>query len=355
MGLGAIDTLGLADARHKASELKRDIRNGIDPIEARRAEKVMKVATAAQPKMPTFEQCTRACMPQRQQGTSARHQDQTLRRLEQHAFPKLGKKPIDKIVVQDVIDVLSPIWTDMHVTAIKLRSAMRGVFGYAVMHKYRADNPAEWTGLLDNVLAKSTQVHSTQHLISVGAAGMPAFMARLRKHQGAKYRATEFHALVGVRPVLVRDAPWSEFPEDRPDVWEITDWRSGMKTHDGMFRVPLSPRAQEIIAEMRALRQNDYVFPGDKAARINLGAMLATTKEVSGDKRVTAHGARTAMRSWATADKSLGGWNEPNARELAEVALTHKFYSETEKTYQRGDLFEQRRAMMNAWADYCGQ
>jgi integrase len=112
-------------------------------------------------------------------------------------------------------------------------------------------------------------------------------------------------------------------------------------------RVPLSQRALAIIQVTYELRNGDLVFPsarhpGKPLAVRSLWRVMRGMK--GGD--ATVHGFRSAFRDWAAECT-----NFPN--EVCEAALAHSVANKVEAAYRRGDLFEKRRKLMDAWADYC--
>jgi integrase len=114
-------------------------------------------------------------------------------------------------------------------------------------------------------------------------------------------------------------------------------------------RVPLSARAIEIVNEMRACRQSDFVFPGTRAGRpIDKDAPNEVAQEIAAGVKVTAHGMRSTFKDWASEETSFEDI-------VSEMALAHKVKDSTVKAYRRGDLFEKRRKLMEAWAASCAK
>jgi integrase len=112
-------------------------------------------------------------------------------------------------------------------------------------------------------------------------------------------------------------------------------------------RVPLSPRAVEILKAQLA-QDAEYVFPGGREGKpISNMAMLMTLRRL-GRADLTVHGFRSTFRDWAAECT-----NYP--REVAEAALAHVVPDAVEAAYQRGDFFEKRRRLMDAWAKYAEQ
>ena len=169
-----------------------------------------------------------------------------------------------------------------------------------------------------------------------------AFVAKLREQPGVAARALEFATLTATRTQEVIGAKWVEIDLNRT-TWTIPAARmKAQREH----RVPLSDRAIQIVEQMQEAKHSDYVFPGGRENQpLSNAAMLALLKRRMGRQDLTVHGFRSTFRDW-TAEQS----NFP--REVAEAALAHVLSDKTEAAYQRGDMFEKRRKLMQAWTDY---
>src|SRR5262249_35638252 len=110
-------------------------------------------------------------------------------------------------------------------------------------------------------------------------------------------------------------------------------------------RVPLSSAAVTVIKQMLTVRENEYIFPGDRRDRLSNMALLMLLRRIQHDG-LTAHGFRATFKTWATERGRF-------PREVVEAALAHVVGNKVEEAYQRGDLFEKRRRLMDAWAEYC--
>jgi integrase len=174
-------------------------------------------------------------------------------------------------------------------------------------------------------------------------AELPAFMSDLQVRQAMAAQALEFAILTAARSGEVLGARWDEFDLDHA-VWTVPPER--MKA-GREHRVPLSRRALKIVKAMREARDGDFVFPGQKPGKplsvMALEMVLRRMKIVG----ATVHGFRSAFRDWAAE-----GTNFTN--EVCEAALAHVIENKAEAAYRRGDLFEKRRKLMEAWAVYCG-
>jgi integrase len=199
------------------------------------------------------------------------------------------------------------------------------------------DNPARWRGHLDQLLAKRQRLDAAHHG-ALPYAEVPEFLTKLRQHQGVAARALEFLILTAARTGEVAGARMDEISDG---VWSIPAARmKGGKPH----RVPLCARAVAIVEELASLRNGSgMVFPG-KGAGMSPSAMLELSKRINSN--ITVHGFRSSFRDWAAEQTTF-------SREVCEAALAHVDGSVVERAYRRTDLFEQRRALMRTWADYC--
>jgi integrase len=122
-----------------------------------------------------------------------------------------------------------------------------------------------------------------------------------------------------------------------------------MKAHRE-HRVPLSARALAILQEMQGLRRGDspdgFVFPGGRPGKplSNMAFLMLLRRMGRGD--LTAHGFRATFKTWASDRTSF-------QNEVVEASLAHAIGSKVEQAYRRGDLFDKRRKLMDAWAAYC--
>jgi integrase len=336
MGLGG-EYVSLKEARHSAAQARRQIREGLDPIEERRKARGKSSA-------PTFAKCAKQFINDNQVAWgSAKHRAQWRNTLGSYVFPVLGDKPVDTIDVDDVLRVLTPLWTLRPETASRVRGRIERVLDWARARGLRhGENPARWRGHLDNLLPKRSKVRAVRHFAALPWRGVPAFMTALRAREGVAERALEFAVLTAARSGEVRGMRWDEVDGD---VWAIPAERIKAKQE---HRVPLSPRALVILDELPRFDGAELVFPGMRPGRplndMTLGAVLKRM----GHSDLTVHGFRSTFRDWSAESTNF-------TREVCEQALAHTLVDKTEAAYRRGDLLEKRRRLMNAWAVYCGQ
>jgi integrase len=217
------------------------------------------------------------------------------------------------------------------------------VLDWAKVNGYRDGlNPARWRGHLDQVLPKRSKVAKVEHHAAMAFAKVPAFVKELRAAEGNAARALEFTILCASRTGETIGAVWSEI-DLLEATWTIPAKRMKAKRE---HRVPLSPRVIAILEGMKEQRgESDYVFPGMYVGEPLSNMAMAKVLDRMKRNNVTVHGFRSSFRDWA-AERT----NFP--REVAEMALAHTIPSAVEASYRRGDLFEKRRRLMEAWAEY---
>ena len=342
MGIGPTHTLSLAEARGRATEARKLLLDGVDPLASKRAH--FAALRAAEAKDVTFADCVKGFIKDNEASWSnAKHRREWETSLIKYAFPVLGSLPVAAIDTPLVLRVLKPIWGTIPESASRLRGRIENVLGWATVHHYRSgDNPARWTGLLEHALPA---VQKGEHHAAMPYAEVPAFMAKLRQQTSVPARCLELIILTGVRLDEAREATWDEVDLDNR-IWTIP--RERMKKGDREHKVPLSAAALAVLREMHAIRHSDYVFPGAYAGKpIGRNMPLRLLNSLTGNG-ATVHGFRSSFRDWAAERTSF-------AREVAEMALAHAIPSAVEAAYRRGDLFEKRRRLMDAWAEFCGK
>jgi integrase len=341
MGIGPVHVLTLAEAREKAREAAKLRLEGIDPIAAKHAQRAAAAVAAASAM--TFRQCAEGFIKDNEASWSNyRHRLEWQRSLAAYAFPVLGNLPVAAIDTPLVLKVVKPLWQRVPKTASKVRGRIENVLGWATVHHYRSgDNPARWQGHLEHALPT---VAKSEHHAAMPYAEVPAFLAKLRENTGVPARCLEFTVLTAARLGEALHATWDEINLDS-GIWTVPASRmKGGKEH----RVPLSRAALAVLKDMQAIRQSDYVFPGARDGRpIGKNMPLKLLNKLTGDG-ATVHGFRSSFRDWA-AERT----NFP--REVAEMALAHAIPDAVEAAYRRGDLFDKRRKLMDAWAAYCAK
>jgi integrase len=263
MGLGSLDVVSLSEAREQARQWRRLVKEGVDPIEARKARRAAaRVETA---KALSFAECAeRYIMAHRDSWKNAKHAGQWSATLEAYVSPTIGKLPVVSIDTALVTKALEPIWTAKPQTASRVRGRIESILDWATARGYRqGENPARWRGHLENLLPKPSKLSPVEHHAALRYVEIGAFMAELRCQDGVGARALEFAILTVARTGEVLGARWDEI-DLAEKVWTIRPSRTKTgKEH----RVPLPQRALDILEEMRIVRQGELVFPGRRWGR----------------------------------------------------------------------------------------
>jgi integrase len=342
MGLGPVNIIPLVEARKRAAECRRMRLDGIDPIETRRAKHGQRKLEAARGM--TFDACAAAYLDAHQDSwRNAKHRDQWRNTLNSYASPVFGSLPVQAVDVALVMKALEPIWRGKPETASRLRGRIETVLDWATVREYRkGENPARWRGHLDKLLPAGAKIQKVQHHPALPYDELADFMKALRDQDGIAARALEFLILTAARTGEIIGARWDEVDLEE-EIWTVPGER--MKA-GREHRVPLSAAALVILNRMKETRESDFVFPGGKKSMpLSNMAMLAVLKRVGRDD-LTAHGFRSTFRDWAA---ECTGFRS----EVVEMALAHTIENKVEAAYRRGDMFQKRRQLMEAWTRFC--
>lgn len=340
MGLGAYPDVSLMEARDRAAEARRLLRDGVDPIEARKTKRSATAAAVAHAL--TFAQCADAYIAKEAPAwKNAKHAAQWRSTLETYAHPVIGKLLVRDIDETHVLKILEPIWLTKTETASRVRGRIESVLDFATAKKYRSgDNPARWRGFLDKHLPKPKKIARVKHHPALPYAELGAFMADLKAHEGMGARALEFAILTAARSGEARGATWCEIDLES-GTWVIPSCRmKAEKEH----RVALSAAAIALLNALPRIDGTDLLFPSGKNAPLSDMTLTAVLRRM-GRSDITAHGFRSTFRDWA-------GETTAYPREVIEHALAHQLRDKAEAAYARGTLFEKRRKLMEAWGEY---
>jgi integrase len=343
MGLGSLNTVSLSDARKKARDARELRDQGRDPIEARNAQRAALASERA--RATTFEQAASAYVAAHRDGwRNDKHKAQWESTIATYAEPLIGALSVDAIDTALVMKVLEPIWTATPETASRLRGRIEAILDWAKVRGLRVgENPARWRGHLAKLLPAPSKVRRVKHHAALPYLEIGAFMTDVRSREGIAARALDFTILTAMRTEAVIGAKPIEISKPQR-VWTIP----GHRMKGGLeFRVPLSDAAMAVIEQLRGESEGEFLFPGQRPGRpLSNMAMLTFLQRRLGRSDLTVHGFRSTFRDWA-AERT----NFPN--EVAEAALAHTISDKVEAAYRRGDLFDKRRSLMDAWATHC--
>lgn len=337
MGLGSALDVSLSQARDKALAARTAFREGRDPIAERAAAK------SAQIKATTFGEFADQLISDIEGGfKNEKHRKQWRSSLQTHAA-LLMAKAIGDIETDDVLEVLKPIWLDLHETASRVRGRIERILDAAKAKGLRSgENPARWRGHLDLLLPRRPKTAIAHHAaLPFGEIG--EFMNDLGRRDALAARALEFTILTAARSGETLGAIWSEVDLDRA-LWTIP----GERMKAGFeHQVPLSSEAVSLLQQLRPqkVEPDDLIFQSVTGAKLSNMSMAMLLRRM-GRGSITVHGFRSTFRDWA-------GEKTQFAREEVEMALAHAVKSKTERAYRRGRALEKRRQLMGSWAHYC--
>jgi len=339
MGLGPFADVTLAEARERAAAGRRVKAAGKDPIAERDAQVAHERAEAA--RAITFRQCAQSYIAAHQSAwKSAKHAAQWSATLRDYAFPLIADVPVQSVDVAMVHKILESIWSSKPETAGRVRGRIEAILDWATARGYRTgENPGRWKGHLENLFPSRAKLKPVKHHSALRYRDIADFMALLRAQSGTAALVLQFVILTAARTGEALGATWDEIDFDA-SIWSIPAAR--MKA-GREHRVPLSDQATAILRKLP--RTGKFLFAGSKTnSPLSNMAMLQTLRRMNRSE-LTVHGFRSTFRDWAAEQT-----NYP--KEVAETALAHTTGDKVEAAYRRGDLFDKRRKLMAAWANY---
>jgi integrase len=338
--LGPVHTLGLDQARELARHAREQLLAGRDP------------RRGGPGGGKSFDECAKEFLAGYRVGLAgAKSATDWEGSLARYASPVFGALPVAEVDQQLILQALEPIWQRIPKTASLVRGRIEKVLEFATVKGFRAgDNPARWS-LLGAVLPSPGKVRQVRHHPALDYRELPRFVAELRQQSGVAARALEFVILTSCRTGdVIGVAGVADKP---PLLWEHIDtglWTIPKTKNGSAHLVPLNDAALAVLAQMRELRLDQtIVFPSlDRPARAMSHLAMAMVLKRMGYRGVsTVHGMRAVFKTWASEQTNF-------QREVIEAVLAHGVISDKlEAAYRRGDFFDKRRLLMDAWARYC--
>lgn len=344
IGLGAYPGVGVALAREKAQQTRDEIVAGVDPVAQRAAARQAVIEQQAEQKALdwTFQRCAEAYIKAKAPGwRSAKHADQWRNTLASYVYPTIGDLLVRNVRIEHIVNIVEPYWATKNETINRVRNRMELVLDWAAVRKFRSgDNPARWKGNLDKLLANRAVVAPVVGHRALPADQLCGFMEWLRASPGVAARCLEFVVLTACRSGEARLATWSEI-DINSRMWSIPgDRMKSGRPHN----VPLSADAIAVLEALPRLGGGNLVFPGARAGRpLSDMSLTATLRRMSVD--AVPHGFRSSFSSWCASSTGYPS-------EVREMALSHAIGDGTVAAYQRSDLFDKRRNLMDDWAKF---
>lgn len=347
IAFGAYPNTTLENARRKAIEVREQIANGFDPAELRKKAKQDKKnvqfnderVKQGLPVLNSFADITQQWLESIEHLTKALTHKKKKSRIERLAFPVLGNLPIKEIKSADILQTLKPIIEKGQLeTAHRLHSEISAIFAYAIVHDFTDYDPAQ-------PVAKQIPAQKVKHRAAIIDPKQVGQLIRdIYHYQGTFVVQSAFRLspLLFQRPGEMRQMLWNDV-----DLIE-KEWRPYISKTDFHHIVPLSTQAVEILVAIKPLTGNgQYVFPSSRGdgRPMSDNTIRTALKALGYDSNVMkAHGFRTTASTLLNEQ----GWS-PDA---IERQLAHAPRDQVRAAYNRAQYLDERRRMMQAWADY---
>ncbi|MDC1134482.1 integrase arm-type DNA-binding domain-containing protein, partial [Alphaproteobacteria bacterium] len=274
MGLGTFPEVSIVDARQKAEDNRRLVHQKIDPIEDKRRKEVLR---NQQNKKFSYIADLYITAKKQEEWRNPKSEQQWRNTINTYATPYLDKKPFIDINIDDIQQLLMPIWSSKTETARRLQQRLFRIFGYAkIKNWYERDNPALWKGGLQEVMSDPYKIHKVKSFASLNYSNISNFYTDISKIDLLAVHALKLLILTTTRTKEVIEAKFSEFDLDKK-VWTIPEhkMKAGVE-----HKVPLSDEAIQIINFMRKKHNHEYVFHNKATGKhISNNAMLVFVKK----------------------------------------------------------------------------
>ena len=356
IGLGSYPQVSLAVAREQAAKLVMQAKQGINLKANKRAQRSSLISAASKNK--TFKECAEAYMDAHSRDyTNEKHRKQWPATLVTYAYPIIGNMLVSDIAMRDVRNVLEQetvvdintkgkLWYVKTETAKRLLGRIKTVLDYATVNEYRSGtNPAQWTGFLSTQLPSPKKIQKKEHHPAVPYLQIGGFMSKLRSNSSLSAKALEFLILTAVRSGSVRNAEWSEIDVDNA-LWIIpAEHTKARQEH----RIPLQPQVIKLLKSLSKVAETNLIFPNrnNKALSDMAFNQIMRGMRERGELTVEGvpHGFRSTFRDWAAERTSYSD-------EIRKAASGHAIGDSVKEAYQRTDLLDKRRSLMNEWANF---
>ena len=332
IGLGPTYAVSLSEARALAQENRIKRYRGINPLAERR-----------KPGTISFRQAAIDTHAEHAPNWSKRHSGTWMQMLEKHAFPKLGNRPVNEITQSDVLAVLEPIRTKRPETARRVRQRIRTILKYCQSKELVKENVADER--IDGAFLSRTKKKG--HFRALDYREMPGAYRTIESQFNTlpARLCLQFLILTATRSGEARGAKWSEI-DRKSGTWTIPAER--MEKTKKPHRIPLSKSALAVLDEAEHLRDDtDLIFPSPANPGKPLSDMVWAKPFVKTGlaDRTTVHGFRASFKSWASECTEI-------PREVIEMALSHEVGNAVEQAYQRSDLLDKRRSLVQQWDSF---
>ena len=339
-GLGAVPVISLADAKTKAHDMRKQIANGVCPINAKRKELASRV---------TFREVADQWIETHKASWklgwdgSEGSQMKTAKLLLYHHGAPLANLPVSEVTPDAVQAALEKLWKRTPNQGRRTLSMWERVFDYAKAKGFRVgDNPCSWRGCFEYRLSRR-RASDLGHHIALPYEQLPTFMKKLRWQQvrGVSATALEFTILTVARTGEVLGMQWEEINWDKK-TWTVPKERmKAAKEHV----VPLNARAMELLVRQKEYSGSGFVFEGYNRTRLADRCLRSVMHNMK--VKASVHGFRSTFRDFCGDQTNF-------QREHVEACLAHQVGNSVELSYRRSTALEKRRIILDHWAEYCG-
>ena len=343
LGLGGYPTVSLAEARDQAVANKRAVRQGDNPVPAKKTNSQAGKKAAPAPGIPTFRDA--ASIVHSLNGArweSAKTKNNWWQRAERYVLPAIGDMPVDRVGRTEVLEILTPLWTAKPETARCLRLIIKTVMAWAMAYEYVTVNPAG--EVIDAALPSMPKVRAHFRALPYPEVGAAIGAVEASTSFPATKLCFRFLVLTAVRSAEARYATWDEIDSDNA-LWTIQGSRTKTRKE---HRVPLSSGAMEVLSKAQELPTYGgvpYIFPNDLTPNKSLSENALSYMLRRVGIPAVVHGFRSSFRDWAAE-------NTDASFAVMELALAHGVGSGVVQSYARSDLLQRRRELMQKWSDY---
>ena len=337
MTFGLYPDVSLAQARELRDAARRQKNKGVDPMAERKTVKLVRRVASEN----SFATVGKAWFTQWKGDRNARHADYTLRRLETNVFPEIGARPVSDIQTLELVAMTKKIAARGALDIAKRSfQTCSQIFRYAIAHGLATRNPAADIKPSDILVTRQKNNHAR-----IDAKELPELLHHIEAYQGAATTrlAIKLMALTFVRTSELIGAHWAEFDFESAQ-WRIPAHRMKMKTE---HIVPLAPQAVEVLRTLKIVSgHSKLLFPGerDHEKPMSNNTILSALKRMGYQGRMTGHG----FRGVASTVLHEQGFEH----EHIELQLAHTERKSVSAAYNHAKYLDQRRALMNHWANY---
>lgn len=337
LALGSFPDVSLSDARDKRDTARKLLANDADPSETKKAAKASKIGL----QLNSVEVVAREWASSYFTNKSSSHQQRTMRRLELYIFPWLGSKQISEITAPQILEAVKRIENlNKLETAHRTLQAVSQVFRHAVQTGRAMRDPCvDLRGALPATVVKHMAAFTEPKQIAELLRSIDGFTGSFTVQCALK-----LSPLVFTRPSELRTAKWADID------LEATEWRYRVSKTNTMHLVPLSTQAAKLFGEMKLLSgHGEFVFQGghDPKKPMSAAAINAALQRMGYDtqKDITGHGFRAMARTILHERLNIDPY-------IIEHQLAHKVPDALGAAYNRTKFIDQRKEMMQKWADY---